>query len=170
MVVASTQTGAQVSHVRPKEERPIALSKKSPVGTSGAGGTCCMIKALVTGITNGSQCYLLFFRLPTALVHGLKCQPTNPSAFVDPPPVISLTSSTEFVSGEPLSGLRHDLTFLYLHKQPIEFQWPLFPYISGRKRGFNPCARRFDPTAVMTWGVMSVLAAADTRSFLSGGC
>ena len=75
---------------------------KCPAGTGSTDGTCFNNTALVTGISNGSQRGSLILGLPTTLVHGLKCQPTDSSAFVNPPPVISLTSSPEFVSGELL--------------------------------------------------------------------
>jgi hypothetical protein len=92
------------------EKEPPHGQKRSPADTRGTDGTFFNITALVTGISNSSQRYPLIFGLPASLPHGLKCLSTNPSAFVNPPPVISLTSSPEFVSGESLSGLRHDVT------------------------------------------------------------
>lgn len=77
-------------------------------------------------------------------MHGPKCHPTNTSAFVDPPPVISLSRSPEFVCGESLSRLRHDHTSfpLVAHTQPV---CCFVCEISIRKRRFNPSAGLASP-------------------------
>ena len=68
--------------------------------------------ALVTGVAHCGQCGLLISRLPATLPHNLECQSTNSCAFVDPPPVKSLTGSPQFVRRESISRLRHDHTSL----------------------------------------------------------